>query len=154
MSPESWLPIADYAGKYRVSISTLRRRIKSGEIEYSFREGKYLLKDFPFVAKPQPMPTYAAASTTVAPPQRSSGGGQASQVIAQMSEGEDNSPILATANRLLNELKKAYALILQEKEEQMLQLKDEVADLRTLVRVLEAENERLKGGGLELNWSE
>ncbi len=154
MNPESWLPIADYAGKYRVSISTLRRRIKSGEIEYSFQEGKYLLKDSPLIAKPQPMPSYVAASTTVAPPQRSSGGGQASQVIAQMSEGEDNSPILATANRLLNELKKAYSLILQEKEEQMLQLKDEVVDLRTLVRVLEAENERLKGGGLELNWSE
>ena len=154
MSPESWLPIADYAGKYRVSISTLRRRIKAGEIEYSFQEGKYLLKDSPLIAKPQPVPSYVAASTTVAPPQRSSGGGQASQVIAQLSEGEDNSPILATANRLLNELKKAYSLILQEKEEQMLQLKDEVADLRTLVRVLEAENERLKGGGLDLNWSE
>jgi hypothetical protein len=155
MSPESWLPIADYAGKYRVSISTLRRRIKAGDIEYSFQDGKYLLKDAPLIAKPQPMPAFQQAATaTVAPPQRYNGGGPASQVIAQMSEGEDNSPILATANRLLNELKKAYSLILQEKEEQMLQLKEEVADLRTLVRVLEAENERLKGSGLDLNWSE
>lgn len=155
MSPETWLPIAEYAGKYRVSISTLRRRIKAGDIEYSFKEGKYLLKDAP-LTKSQPVliPTPIGASATVAPPHRANGGGAASQVIAQLSEGEDNSPILATANRLLNELKKAYSLILQEKEEQMLQLKDEVADLRTLVRVLEAENERLRGGGLDLSWNE
>ena len=54
-------------------------------------------------------------------------------------------PILTAANKLLNELKKAYTLILQEKEEQILQLRDEVSDLKTLVRVLESENDRLKG---------
>ena len=45
---------------------------------------------------------------------------------------------------LLNEIKRAYSLILQEKEEQILQLKDEVADLKTLVRVLEDDNLRIK----------
>jgi hypothetical protein len=45
---------------------------------------------------------------------------------------------------LLHEIKKAYSLILQEKEEQILQLKEEVADLKTLVRVLEDDNLRLK----------
>jgi len=44
----------------------------------------------------------------------------------------------------LNELKRAYSLILQEKEEQVLILKDEIADLQTLVKVLESENNRLK----------
>ncbi len=53
-------------------------------------------------------------------------------------------PILTAANKLLNELKKAYTQILQEKEEQIFQLKEEVADLKTLVRVLESENDRLK----------
>ena len=52
-------------------------------------------------------------------------------------------PILTAANKLLNELKKAYTLILQEKEEQILQLKEELSDLKTLVRVLESENDRL-----------
>ncbi len=52
-------------------------------------------------------------------------------------------PILTAANRLLNELKKAYSQILQEKEEQIMQLKDEQADLKTLIRVLEGENQRL-----------
>ncbi|HRO65937.1 MAG TPA: hypothetical protein PL182_00070 [Pseudobdellovibrionaceae bacterium] len=53
-------------------------------------------------------------------------------------------PVLLAANKLLNELKKAYTQILQEKEEQILHLKEEVTDLKTLVRVLEGENSRLK----------
>jgi hypothetical protein len=53
-------------------------------------------------------------------------------------------PILAAANELLAELKKAYMLILSEKEEQILHLREEVADLKTLVRVLEGENDRLR----------
>lgn len=127
MDAKSWLPIAEYAGKYRISISTLRRRIKAGEIEYSFSDGKYLLKDAPLAKQQGPV---------VAPPPTTTG---------PVSEDEtEGSPVLATASRLLNELKRAYSAILQSKEEQILQLREEVADLRTLVRVLESENERLK----------
>jgi hypothetical protein len=53
-------------------------------------------------------------------------------------------PIIVAANQLLIELKKAYSKILQEKEEQILQLRGEVADLKTLVRLLESDNNRLK----------
>lgn len=60
---------------------------------------------------------------------------------------KNDEPILTAANKLLTELKKAYTQILQEKEEQMLHLKEEVTDLKTLVRVLEGENDRLKGNG-------
>lgn len=62
------------------------------------------------------------------------------------SSAKNDEPILTAANRLLTELKKAYTQILQEKEEQILHLKEEVTDLKTLVRVLEAENERLADG--------
>jgi hypothetical protein len=44
---------------------------------------------------------------------------------------------------LLGEIKKAYASILEEKEEHIFQLKEEVADLKTLVCVLEGEVKRL-----------
>lgn len=56
----------------------------------------------------------------------------------------DHGQYWAATQSLLNEIKKAYSLILQEKEEQILQLKEEVADLKTLVRVLEDENSRIK----------
>lgn len=52
-------------------------------------------------------------------------------------------PLITTTSKLLNELKQAYTLILQEKEEQILHLKEEIADLKTLVRVLESDNARL-----------
>jgi hypothetical protein len=52
----------EYSAKYRVSLSTLRRRIKAGEIEHKLIEGKYLLKNGP----PQ---TGSAGLETIAPPQ-------------------------------------------------------------------------------------
>ena len=63
-------------------------------------------------------------------------------VLAASMKGNDE-PLITTTSRLLNELKQAYTLILHEKEEQIVFLKEEVADLKTLVRVLESENARL-----------
>ena len=53
-------------------------------------------------------------------------------------------PLITTTSKLLNELKQAYTLILHEKEEQIIYLKEEIADLKTLVRVLESDNARLR----------
>lgn len=120
----------EYSNSYRVSLSTLRRRIKAGEIEYKFSDGKYLIKDGPL--------TVTSTPEAVAPP---------SSVNAQESAVKvtpDQNQFWQTTQGLLNEIKKAYSLILQEKEEQILQLKEEVADLKTLVRVLEDDNARLK----------
>ncbi len=50
------------------------------------------------------------------------------------------SPLLDQMNR---ELKKAYSATLQEKEEQIIILKEQVADLKTLINFLESENKRL-----------
>ena len=51
--------------------------------------------------------------------------------------------VLATTNRLLDEIKKTYSLILQEKEEEIILMRDEMANLKTLVCVLEDENKNL-----------
>jgi hypothetical protein len=130
----------EYSAKYRVSLSTLRRRIKSGEIEHKFHDGKYLLKDGPLTLT-------ASGSETIAPP--TSLGAQNPNPVEQRVQSSspadpESDPYWRTTQGLLNEIKKAYSLILQEKEEQILQLKEEVADLKTLVRVLEDENTRLK----------
>lgn len=131
----------EYSAKYRVSLSTLRRRIKAGEIEYKFIEGKYLLKNSPLL-------TGQAGSETIAPPTQAQSRPQppAANVEVPMAPIHKPAPAPPTVDvqALLTEIKKAYALILQEKEAQIVQLKNEVADLRTLVRVLEDENSRIK----------
>ena len=132
MSTQIWLPLMEYSNKFRVSLSTLRRRIKAGEIEYKFSDGKYLIRDGPLQIS-SPLEAVAPPSTTVIP-----------QVQTKEAEHTDNDQFWRTTQGLLNEIKKAYSLILQEKEEQILQLKDEVADLKTLVRVLEDDNIRVK----------
>ena len=40
-----WLTLQEYSSKYKISISTLRRRIKSEEIRCRLENGRYLLQD-------------------------------------------------------------------------------------------------------------
>lgn len=213
MNTESWLPLLDYSQKYKVSMSTLRRRIKAEDITFRFDDGKYYISDEPLSAhqrihRPSPksegslMGAHAASTafearynastnstdavapsyesmktwapyTTPTPPNirtelRASGLGATLATPSVSPKFDFNSPtassfysqaavstqkesnkkenteeqVLTVANRLLNELKKAYTQILQEKEEQILILKEEVADLKTLVKVLEDDNVR------------
>lgn len=147
---QNWLPLAEYSSKYQVSISTLRRRIKSEDIKYQFSDGRYLILDQSPVHRPSPgviadaivpSPKKEATSPKIASKIST---GESFEKMA-LANGNPDEPILTAANRLLSELKKAYTQILQEKEEQILHLKEEVTDLKTLVRVLESENARLSG---------
>jgi hypothetical protein len=165
MSDRKWLSLTDYSSKYRVSISTLRRRIKSEQIPYRSEDGKYFLADVP----PAPDEDKVATNMQVllkktahmqslveSAPLRKPLLSQPRSIEAASFE-ESNSllenlearssgdePIISTATKLLNELKRAYTSVLQEKEEQLLQLKEEVIDLKTLVRVLEDDNQRMR----------
>lgn len=125
MTMNNWLPLNEYANKYKVSISTLRRRIKAKEVKYLFREGKYFIMD------------NGSASHLSVEHRPSLNSDIHPSTI-------DHEPLLNAANRLVQELKKAYTQILDEKENQINFLKTEVADLKTLVRLLETENEKLK----------
>ncbi len=156
---DSWLPLTEYSTKYRISVSTLRRRIKTDDIKFRFEDGKYFIMDEPVgthqkVHRPSQESELALVgahqglmkgqinmSTPVGDLQKSS---EPVEGLDKANRSVRDEPILTAANKLLNELKKAYTQILQEKEEQIFQLKDEVSDLKTLVRVLESENERLK----------
>jgi hypothetical protein len=132
----NWLPLTEYSSKYQVSISTLRRRIKADEIKYQLRDGRYLIFDEPRAHRPSQVNDVPSLSEKTAVELQPA-------VKTLSSEAKSDEPILTAANRLLSELKKAYTHILQEKEEQILSLKSEVSDLKTLVRVLESENQRL-----------
>jgi hypothetical protein len=155
-----WLPLTEYSSKHRVSISTLRRRIKAKDIKFQLKEGRYLIADdlssvttagaFQGTNLQTQRPSLKDASSP-SPKKSSLIGTQenlspSSVATAALSSAsvKTDEPILTAANRLLTELKKAYTQILQEKEEQILHLKEEVTDLKTLVRVLESENQRLQ----------
>ena len=141
---KGWLPLSEYSSKYKVSVSTLRRRIKSDQVQVRFDDGKYLLKDCPLKehkAKTSKTTNTPPSGSFAPPPQNE----EPEKVLdSKPIEEKATGPFLSAAQEMLNELKKAYRVILQEKEEQVLLLKDEVADLRTLVGVLEEENTRLK----------
>lgn len=153
---DSWLPLAEYSIKHQISISTLRRRIKSDELDYRLDDGKYFILDEApqrhgrledirpslksesfkqaLFRKPESVEQSAAPATehktTITP--------------AHVEAGES---VFTAANRLLADLKKAYSQILQEKEEQIMYLREEVVDLKTLVKILETENARLHERG-------
>ena len=133
-----WLPLTEYANKYKVSISTLRRRIKAEDIQFMFEDGKYLINDGPMdLHRP------SLGTTPMMKEQTSHRPSLKTAPEFEPTNMEKEESLLGSANRLLSELKKAYAQILQDKEEQILHLKEEVADLKTLVRVLEGENDRI-----------
>ncbi len=178
----SWLPLAEYSIKHQVSISTLRRRIKTEDIQFRFSDGKYLILDDapknraePETHRPslsresnqvpaQVLQNIKSAITTMAsqaePFIEPSHGLKmtAQSQIAPLQPTVTNSPtntekfnvnetgesVLTAANKLLIDLKKAYTQVLHEKEEQIMVLKEENVDLKTLIKILEFENSRLR----------
>ena len=126
----NWLPLIDYSNKHRISISTLRRRIKHETINFKLDEGKYFILD----ETPDRSARGRKTDSVVSPIENDS-------VVAN--EHQSPEPRLSPTHHVLEELKKAYTLILQEKEEQIRFLRDEISDLRTLIKVLEGENARL-----------
>lgn len=125
----SWLPLLNYSTKYNISLSTLRRRIKAKTIEFKLDQGKYMILDqsapTPKAAKPEESPKKVLTSVT------------SPETVEMAHPSFVEASVLTSANRLVEEIKAAYTKILQEKEEQISQLKEELVDLRMLVRILE-----------------
>lgn len=118
----SWILLNDYSNKHRVSVSTLRRRIKAQKIEYKLEEGKYFILDEEQDQEGVMPMAYSGA-------------------VASLDE-------ISMNKLMLEELKKAYLDSLQSKEDQILYLKQQVSDLKTLVLLLEKENAKLQGGDI------
>ncbi len=138
---EQWLLLTDYASKYRVSVSTLRRRIKAGLQAHKFEAGRYYLPDHLEAAVEVPKQVVKAAEPA---PLKKTVEAVVPPAMPKVDVPLTDEPLITTTTKLLNELKQAYTLILHEKEEQIIYLKEEIADLKTLVRVLESENARLR----------
>lgn len=151
----TWLPLLDYSTKYEVSESAVQRSIDAKEINYRFEDGKYFIMDEPVgthqrVHRPSQKSDLALVGAHQGM-MKDIGTVSSSYLKKDIEAQEINKikvnseePIINAANKLLYELKKAYSQILQEKDVQLLQLKQEVADFKTLISVLESENEKLK----------
>ncbi len=153
-----WLPLTDYSIKHKVSISTLRRKIKASDVQYRLDEGKYLILDSGFESesanehRPSLMSDFG-----LAPQQTENKVTEQARVAtalepalkkqpetALVTATESGESVITAANRLLTDLKKAYTQVLQDKEVQILTLKEDISDLKTLIKVLESENDRLR----------
>ena len=144
-SAQSWLPLAEYSMKHQVSISTLRRRIKAEDIQFRFDDGKYLILDDEISTSDN----HALKSADEHRPSlrsdvQTKSASFATNQHAQTQNQEMGESVITAANRLLSDLKKAYTQVLQEKEAQIQDLRQESADLKTLIKVLESENNRLR----------
>ncbi|AZZ38397.1 hypothetical protein CIK05_15860 [Bdellovibrio sp. qaytius] len=123
-------------------MSTLRRRIKAEDIQYQLDDGKYFIFDTdPTATTTTTNVENRMFSTEAHRPSLKSDSSAAAEIAKN--ENAQGESVITAANRLLTDLKKAYTQVLQEKEEQIVSLKGEISDLRTLVRVLESENHRL-----------
>ena len=169
MNIENWLSLAEYSIKYQVSISTLRRKIKADDIKFRFDDGKYFIFDEMLKKTTNAEEHRPSLNSEVqknsAQVLNESGSlsaqncGEAQiqtekfenlekykeSLIASLQNTDMSGSVISAANRLLADLKKAYTQVLQEKEEQILQLREETMDLKTLIKVLETENTRLRG---------
>ena len=133
-----WLSLTEYSLKHHVSISTLRRKIKADDIQYKLDDGKYYIFDEP---QQQHRPSLSSENSSEATDKSNSSIQKSSIIKTEISKPEGESVITA-ANRLLADLKKAYTQVLHEKEEQIIYLKEEISDLKTLVKILESHNQR------------
>ncbi len=194
LNTQNWLDLNEFATKYKVSLSTLRRRIRLGEIENFFKDGKYWVPDEPIsknarqrervmshhpktpqkaegakFVKPEtemsvkletepPIKTVeptshiqlqkfmAAADLAPDPAAVNTPTPTAVNATPHMRSAKINDEVQPALElrKLVSELKSAYVTVLHEKESQITQLKEEIADLKTLVKILESDNERLK----------
>lgn len=124
----SWLPLIEYSVKTGVSLSTIRRKIKSNSIQYRLEKGRYLILHQEAGQAPTlNIPTPKAVET---PPPK----------VAVQREHESDETV-----RMVTE---AFEHALNEKEERIQalerrnhELEEHLNELRLLVQVLEEKYE-------------
>ena len=140
-----WLPLAEYSLKNKVSISTLRRKIKASDIQYRLDDGKYLILDSETASSQEThRPSLSRETVSLEKNQTPTAAVETEQKSVLAAATESGESVITAANRLLTDLKKAYTQVLQDKEVQILTLKEDISDLKTLIKVLESENDRLR----------
>ena len=114
----AWIDLAQFATKYGVSQSTLRRRIRANTINYRLERGKYFLDDSPSVLSEAPL-----FARNVNQPLTTAASQRALQSHQNITEPTSDTSAIEEENR---------------------RLKKQLAELETFVSALEAEVKRLQ----------
>ena len=117
----TWIDLAQFATKFGVSQSTLRRRIRANTIQYRLERGKYFLEDSPSVLSEAPL-----FARNVNHPQTVA----ASQRALQSHPEAGSNPSSSSDT--------------QQLEEENRKLKKQLGELETFVSALESEIRRLE----------
>lgn len=135
-----WLPLIEYSVKSGVSLSTIRRKIKSNSIPFRLEKGRYLIL-FTDGAIPTGRPLIATVPVErerhVEPPKRAE--------PEPTSAGGWSLPLVENSVRMVSD---AFEHALKEKDERIRmleasnrELQERVKELQTLVRVIEEKYE-------------
>lgn len=114
----AWIDLAQFATKYGVSQSTLRRRIRANTINFRLERGKYFLDDSPSVLSEAPL-----FARNVNQPVSTAASQRALQSHQNIPEQTSDTIAIEEENR---------------------RLKKQLAELETFVSALEAEVRRLQ----------
>lgn len=141
----TWLPLIEYSVKSGISLSTIRRKIKSNSIPYRLENGRYLIlfqeKGGAGAQMSQPQAAYVGVTPEKIAPQRPVPAERRLQVVsppAPEAEGEDSVHMLVDAfEHALKEKDERIQLL----EKLVSDLDERINELRLLVRVLEEKYE-------------
>jgi hypothetical protein len=145
-----WLTINEYSLKYKVSISTLRRKIKAGKLEFRYENGRYLIL-CENSGSNQKNTSYQV-TRSIAPPHKSSGHLEAKERQEFNNSNEQTlneapfiynvvkeSDVINSFKTILESWKWDHEKQLKEKDKKISELAKQVVDLKTLVNILEAD---------------
>lgn len=149
---ELWLPLTEYSVKSGVSLSTIRRKIKSNSIPFRLEKGRYLIlfNSGPLMSHPVESPVVPVApvtppTTRVATPDVKSLTSTPSHRENKDSEDRWSVPIVERAVQMVRD---TFEQLLKEKDERIRllehrsrELEDRLNELKLLVRVLEEKYE-------------
>lgn len=95
-----WISLMDYATRYGVSLSTLRRHIKANKIQFKVEHGRYLLRS-----------PFAAGMVAPQTPSRPAQTGTAQGSASQSPKSEENSELQLSLQRAQEEIAELKMLI-------------------------------------------
>ena len=130
-----WLALSEYSSKHKMSISTLRRRIKANQIPFQLRGGKYYIKNSLPTEHPQTSGPEKPLEATAHRPSKSN-------ALRTFSEPEDSPSIshlhlLKETRKMLSRVEQINTKSLAEKDKQILALQLKISNLQTLIKALE-----------------